>query len=137
METKTKENKKKKEQQVIIAMGSNYGQIKNIDYAKNTLLRIFANKCCFSHSVWSEPIGMESDQFMNCLCYATTSHAYSQIERALKQIEKRCERSTKNNSLGRITLDLDILQYGDTRLREDDWQRPYIQDLINSYTPTI
>ena len=57
----------------------------------------------------------------------------SQITTAFKQLEKRCERSKKNDLMNRITLDIDILMYGETKLHIDDWNRDYIKTLMNDY----
>ena len=35
--------------------------------------------------------------------------------------------------LNRITLDIDILMYGETKLHIDDWNRDYIKTLMNDY----
>ena len=34
-----------------------------------------------------------------------------------------------------VNIDIDILQYGDTRLHVDDWNRPYIATLLKQLNP--
>lgn len=117
--------------EILISLGSCYGQRSNIEYAKHQLCTILNEGEVFSKDLWTTPIGIDSDMFLNCLCKATTAHSLHQIEKALKSIEKKCGRSLKNDRLGHINLDLDILSYDGTRYHNGDWDREYVAELLD------
>lgn len=119
------------ETKIIVSLGSNCNQKENIEYAKRKLVLILGKDTRFTENLWTEPIGIESDRFINCLCISTTQHSLQQISRAFKHIEKQCKRSKKNDKCNKITLDIDILQYGENRLHENDWNRDYIKALMD------
>ena len=85
----------------------------------------------YSTEVWSDAIDLpESDRFLNCLARVRTVHGLKQVQQALKQIERRCGVSQAMKHTGIVKLDLDILLYGNERFHEEDWERPYIQQLM-------
>lgn len=116
---------------LIVGIGSNCEQKQNVDFGKRKLKAILGHSAYFSEEVWTQPIGMESDNFLNCICVAETTHTMGQLTHAFKRIEKQCGRCAKNNKAGKITLDLDILQYGDEKFHTDDWKRDYVAKLID------
>ena len=83
--------------------------------------------------MWTEPVGIQSEKFINCICISTTRHTLLQLTKAFKQLEKKCERSKKNDLISKIPLDIDILLYGNQRYHEKDWERQYIQELLNDF----
>lgn len=76
----------------------------------------------------TEAIGMPpgTPKFTNEIIIGNTEMTYQELLDATKAIEKDCGKRTDT----RIPLDIDILQHGDTRYHEDDWQRPYVKDLM-------
>ena len=56
--------------------------------------------------------------------------AQEELNRRLKQIETDFGRTPEKRQRGIVPIDLDILQYGDQRHHERDWQRPYVADLL-------
>ena len=50
----------------IIALGSNHNQEENISKAQTLLKQRFKN-VKFSDKQWTEPIGITSDKFLNCI----------------------------------------------------------------------
>lgn len=126
-----------KAKEIIISIGSNFIQRKNIEYAKMQLRGILCNDIVFSKEMWTQPIGIKSDLFLNCICIATTKHNYCQTEVALKHIERKCGRSLKNDRLGHIMMDLDILEFDGERFHENDWKREYISELIEDINMRI
>ncbi len=118
---------------LIVAIGSNYDQKENVDFGKKKLKSILGDTVYFSREVWTHPVGIKSDNFLNCICVAETHHTPGQLRSAFKRIEKQCGRCIKNNREGKITLDLDILQYGDEKFHTDDWKRDYVTKLIDDY----
>lgn len=131
--TATKEKKADREKRIIISIGSNYNAHENMSYAKKKLSAMLGKQTRFTKEIWTDPIGIDSGRFINCVCVSATTHTLPQITRAFKQLEKRCERSKKNDSQNKIPLDIDILLYGNTKLHADDWEREYIKALLEDY----
>lgn len=122
-----------KENYIIISIGSNYNQKENISFAKKKLAGMLGEQTSFTRDMWTEPVGIQSEKFINCICVSTTRHTLLQLTKAFKQLERKCERSKKNDLINKIPLDIDILLYGDQRYHEKDWERQYIQELLNDF----
>ena len=115
---------------ILISLGSNYNPIENIEFAKKKLKAIFGETTKFTDNMWTTPIDIESNRFINCICMAETRHKLLQLEMAFKRLEKQCNRSKKNDSMKRIPLDIDVLLYGDEKRHKKDWDRDYIKVLL-------
>lgn len=119
-----------KKSTLIIALGSNKDAKKNMDKARGLLQHLFKG-VVFTSCVWTDPINIESDKFLNCLAYAETTHQVKQLEMALKQIERRCGDGKSLRRTNIIKMDIDILQFDDVKYHEKDWTRPYIIKLLD------
>lgn len=117
------------EYEILIALGSNYEQLQNVEKAKAGLQTLFPN-IRFSRSLWTEPIGIESPRFVNALAEAYTSLPQDEIVRQLKRLEQECGRTAEKKKQGIIRIDLDLMQYGTERLHPEDWDREYIVTLL-------
>lgn len=122
-----------KQNYIIISIGSNYNQKENISFAKKKLTGMLGEQTSFTRDMWTEPVGIQSEKFINCICISSTKHTLLQLTKAFKQLERKCERSKKNDLINKIPLDIDILLYGDRRYHEKDWERQYIQELLNDF----
>lgn len=122
-----------KQNYIIISIGSNYNQKENISFAKKKLTGMLGEQTSFTRDMWTEPVGLQSEKFINCICISSTKHTLLQLTKAFKQLERKCERSKKNDLINKIPLDIDILLYGDQRYHEKDWERQYIQELLNDF----
>ena len=120
---------KKMNIRILIALGSNHEQEKNVAFAMERLRNFFPS-ISFSRMLWTEPIGIASDRFVNAIALADTDREQEEVERILKQIEKECGRTREEKMRNIIRLDLDLLQWGTVRLREQDWERDYIRLLL-------
>ena len=116
---------KKMSVRILIALGSNHEQEKNVAFAMERLHSFFPG-ISFSRMLWTEPIGIASDRFVNALALADTDKEQEEVE----QVEKECGRSREEKMRNIIRLDLDLLQWGTVRLREQDWERDYIRLLL-------
>lgn len=123
-------HKMAEQKELILSLGSNYDQEKNIADAKSELLKTFGQTLMFSECKWTEPIGIKSDRFLNCLAFAHTSFSIDYINRALKHIESTCGNTRQARSRDIVKMDIDILKYGNVILHEDDWKRNYIIELM-------
>ena len=116
-------------QKLLIALGTNVNQKQNIQKAMD-LLRKTWHDILFTKSKWTKPIGMDTDLFYNCLAYTKVDEDLSQVQQILKNIEKACGNTETDRALQKIQMDIDILMFGTHKLHEQDWQRSYIQELI-------
>lgn len=121
---------------IIIALGSNWEQEKNIHFAMQRL-RSFFPAIRFSRLVWTQPIGMKSDRFLNGLGMADLSamanagmRKADEVVRVLKQIEGECGRNSEDKAHGVVRVDLDLLQFQSQRFHADDWDRDYVRLLL-------
>lgn len=116
-------------QKLLIALGANVNQKQNIQKAMD-LLRKTWHDILFTNLKWTKPIGMDTDLFYNCLAYAKVDEDLPQVQQILKNIEKTCGNTEADRVLQKIQMDIDILMFGTHKLHEHDWQRSYIQELI-------
>ena len=116
-------------QKLLIALGTNVNQKQNIQKAME-LLRKTWHDILFTNLKWTKPIGMDTDLFYNCLAYTKVDEDLSQVQQILKNIEKACGNTEIDRAHQKIQMDIDILMFGTHKLHEQDWQRSYIQELI-------
>lgn len=116
-------------QTLLIALGTNVNQKQNIQKAME-LLRKTWHDILFTNLKWTKPIGMDTDLFYNCLAYTKVDEDLSQVQQILKNIEKACGNTETDRAHQKIQMDIDILMFGTRKLHEQDWQRSYIQELI-------
>ena len=118
-----------KKRKVILALGTNYNQTSNMAKAKD-LLNEYLFPIRYSTQTWTEPIGIVSDHFLNCLAVCETDCPLPSLLTIIKRIEKKCGDSPSLRGENIVCMDIDILMYGDKRMHQGDWQRPYIQQLM-------
>lgn len=116
--------------QVILALGTNVNQERNMKQARQLLVDSWPDMK-FTTTKWTQPIGMASALFYNCLAYTEVEESLENLTEKLKSMEHLCGDTRAERSLNRIQMDIDILLYGDNKLHKDDWQRDYIQELMN------
>ena len=110
-------------------MGSNVNQEAHIQQAK-ALLEATFNDMEFGTSLWTEPIGISSDKFLNVIGVGYTNVNKERTILALKNMEHKCGRRIGESRKGIIALDIDLLLFGSERLHEGDWNRGYIKNLL-------
>ena len=109
---------------VIIALGSNVSS----DFLPRAreLMGEWLSVTAASDIIATEPIGMSSPDFHNQLLECTTSLALDDLTLRTKATEQSLGRQ---HGRGIVTIDIDIMQYDDTLLHPDDWNREYIRKL--------
>lgn len=115
---------------VIMALGSNVGQRGCMVMALSLISKVVSSTVC-TRMVWTEPVGVKSDKFLNCLLAGRTLLGFEELSRAVKNIERQCGRTAEASAEGRICMDIDILEYDGARHHHDDWDRTYIKQLMN------
>lgn len=116
---------------IILALGSNHNAEENMGNAMKMLSEGIEN-ISFSPTLLTKAIGMEGPDFLNAIAYGDTVLSLSELTALCKSIEKRLYRTREEKAQGIIRIDIDILLYGDKRLHEGDWERPYIKELLES-----
>ncbi len=119
-----------KRQKLILALGSNENQESNMQLAQHKLERLLNGEVVFSETMWTDPLGIESDRFLNCLAVGYTHHGVDQLYRALKQVERSIGSLRAERKRGVVKIDIDILLFGDQRYHASDWKRDYVSRLL-------
>lgn len=116
--------------ELIMSLGSNCDQETCMSEAMSRLRDMFGNDIVFTEQIWTTPIGIESESFLNCLAFTHTSHKLEHVVKAVKHIEKMCgsRKGARANNI--VKMDIDILKYGGQVLHESDWSREYIVRLM-------
>ena len=96
---------------ITLAIGSNILQQKNIDEAQSRLRHLLPG-IVFGEAVWTMPIGIQSDRFLNLLAYADTPLSLEHLQEELKAIEREMGDSHENHQQGHVIIDLDVAEYG-------------------------
>lgn len=104
----------------IIALGSNSNQEENISKAQILLKQRFKG-IKFSDAQWTEPIGIKSDKFLNCLGTFETDISLIQVKQCLKEIEQTMGDSHESHQKGNVLIDIDLAQYGEEIVKEIIW----------------
>ncbi len=120
-----------KRTKAIVALGSNTRQEENIGKAKLMVASLLED-CRFTQELWTQPIGIDSDRFLNALATGYTTLAQEELQVRLKQIERKLGNTKEQRQEGVVCIDIDLLQYGTAKLKKGDWKRPYIQELVHS-----
>lgn len=112
--------------ELILSLGSNCNQQECMSAACTKLRQMFGNDIVFSQLMWTNPIGIESEKFLNCLVFTHTSHKLEYVNKAMKHIERACGNRKRARTNNIIKMDIDILKYGEQTLHQDDWNRKYV-----------
>lgn len=116
---------------VLISIASNRDQRHKLEQARVELCEIL-NGPSFTSQIWTEPVNSRrsSSLYLNKLVHGTYPGTMSELVTALKQLEIKLGRSEKDKLLGIVEIDLDLMLYDHQRMHLSDWDRPYIQKLV-------
>ena len=106
---------------ITIALGSNTEQQQHIKEAIERLKTMFSD-ITFTQPQWTEPVGVVSDRYLNCLANFTTSLSLQQLVQQLKDIETAMGDKHENHEQGIVLIDLDVIKYGDKEVKKIAWQ---------------
>lgn len=116
---------------VILSLAANRHQKSNLARARQRLGELLS-ETVYTSECWTQPLhATRSDLYLNQLVSATTRLTLEQLSARLKQIELDMGRTPQKRQLGMVPIDLDVLLYDNQQLHQADWQRPYVQQLIN------
>lgn len=120
---------KSKRTKIVIALGSNTKQQINISKAKAMLENTFEDME-FGTAMWTDPIGIASDKFLNVIGVGYTNVNKERTLMALKNIEHKCGRRVAESRKGIIIVDIDLLLFDSERYHKEDWNRDYMKKLL-------
>lgn len=116
---------------VILSLAANRFQKSNLAKARECLSKVISN-VSYTSEQWTEPMSSSRRElYLNQLAEGNTELTLDELNQRLKAIEISFGRTAQKRQLGIVPIDIDILQYGDLRLHERDWQRPYVTSLIS------
>ena len=92
---------------LVVAFGSNFEPKINIAKAKQRLSSAFET-IKFSSEIWTDPINIKSEKFINCIAIAETSSDLNSVLHNLKEIEDECGKTIQKRKSGKVTMDVDI-----------------------------
>ena len=115
---------------ILLALGSNVAAELHIEQAKARLSAVFP-QLRFSRSLITPAIGIVSPPFINCLAEGYCSAPLEEVIAALKDIEAEMGSVSEERKKGIVKIDIDLLQFDNTKRKADDWSRDYIQLLLN------
>ncbi|NLX66897.1 MAG: 2-amino-4-hydroxy-6-hydroxymethyldihydropteridine diphosphokinase [Bacteroidales bacterium] len=117
---------------ILLSIGSNTFAKTNIDKAKRMLTFLFPT-IVFSDPILTEP---EDDKytylFRNVLARADTEMSPEEVIDKIKQTERAVGRTPRDKYLGKMIIDIDLIQYEDQILRPQDYEREYVQQLLST-----
>ena len=95
-----------------MALGSNHNPLQNISHAEVILKQLFP------------------DITFSKLAICSTKESLKETLHDIKHIELLCGDTLSQRKEKIVAMDIDILKYGSQKLHENDWNRPYIQQLL-------
>ena len=110
----------KPKMKITISLGSNTEQEQHIEEAIERLKTVFSD-ITFTQPQWTDPIGVVSDRYLNCLANFTTSLSLQQLVQLLKDIETAMGDTHENHKQGIVLIDLDVIKYGDKEVKKIAW----------------
>ena len=119
----------KESHSVILCLGSNADQEANIQQAQQLLRNEYAS-IAFTPSIWTEPVGVVSPPYLNCLAAMTIEDNLPSLRNKTKAIERLMHSSPTERKGNIVRIDIDILSFDHKHYHEDDWNRDYVKQLI-------
>lgn len=105
---------------ITLAIGSNIQQELHIAEAKTRLRRILPG-IVFEEAIWTTPVGIQSDQFLNLLAHANTPLSLQTLQKRLKDIEQEMGDSHENHQQGHVIIDIDLAEYDGQTIKKVVW----------------
>ena len=101
------------------------------------LLRTEYASIAFTPSIWTEPVGVVSPPYLNCLATMTIEDNLSSLHDKTKAIERLMHSSREERKGNIVRIDIDILSFDRKHYHEDDWSRDYVKQLIEDLPPHL
>lgn len=113
-----------------ICIGSNYHRKENMQLAQKRLGELFP-LICFAKERETEPLSLRNRSLFSnqVACFYTDMDKNAVVDN-LKRIEAEAGRKPEDKVWERISLDIDLLSYGDCILKPEDLKRDYIVEAL-------
>ena len=116
---------------VLLCLASNCQQEQNMEAARSLLPGVLTD-LHYTTEHWTDPVTSQRAcprvRYLNQLATGTTTLEAEALNQRLKEIEQLLDR--KHDKSGVVTIDIDLLQYDDTRYHLRDWERDYVKNLL-------
>ena len=116
---------------IILSLASNVDAKENLEAARKRIAFLLIEPRD-SKEHWTKPVYEEpkahKEKYLNQLVKAHTRLDFDQLNAFLKQMEQSLGRT--HDDTGRVTIDLDILEYDKVRYHETDWERDYVKKCL-------
>lgn len=113
---------------IILCLASNTCQQHYLERARQALATLLPG-LSYTTEHWTQPVGaVRDDLYLNQLAAGETHLPLNDLQPLLKQIEQQLDR--EHDGSGIVTIDIDLLQYDETRYHLRDWQRDYVRLLL-------
>ncbi len=117
---------------VYLGIGSNFDQRKNISACLDGLKAVF-DQLVLSPIYESEAVGLDSPNFYNLVVGVITDLPLVKLAQIFRHLEKDFGRELGGNRYKKVTIDIDILLYGDRNGVFDTIQLPRPEILTNAF----
>lgn len=112
---------------VILALGANVSAEANIANALG-LLQEHLSSIRHTQPIWTTPIGLQTENFLNCIVQGQCDMAYEELHKLTKEIERECGDTAEKRKNSEIAMDIDILLHCGKKYHRQDWKRQYIKE---------
>lgn len=113
----------------VIAIGTNLNQRDNALSVREYLGGMFGSDIVFTQFMKTKPVDGGDGYYINALAEINTNMSYEALKKWFKDLEQNCGRNQEDTGEGYVPVDIDILQYGNKRFKEEDWRRGYVMAL--------
>lgn len=121
----------------LLCIGSNIDRKSNLEHCQRILMQIF-DSIQFSDTLVTAPYGERyNDDFLNQLAFIKTTRESDDVIELLKGIERQLGRMREDKILGVVKIDIDLITWNDSILREEDWERSYIRGLLPNFVSEL
>ena len=102
-----------------LCLGSNTEAEKNVEKARR-MLNDFLPDIRWGEARWTEPVNFPYPAlFLNQMAEFDTMMPRDEVILKFKEIERLCDRLPDDKAKGIVRMDIDLLTYGDERLKEE------------------
>lgn len=115
---------------LLISLGSNEDAETNMSICRNLLAEIF-ELIIYSDTSVTSPYGKHyKNDFLNQLAFALTEMEIEEVTQKLKLLEKKIGRLPEDKGKGIVKIDIDLIEWNNTIMKEEEWSRDYIALLL-------
>ena len=113
-----------------ISIGSNEHSRENLKLSREMLTKYFEN-ILFTGEMETEPFGKHyKGMFLNQLAVIFTDQTIEEANLIAKEIEHLLGRLPEHKAQGIVPVDIDIFAWNGEIIRQEDYNRPYVQLLL-------